>query len=84
MVTWGQIIAAYMPALILMVTILLSLMSSNKRIESLENSLNKRIDSVENGLNRRIDDLNRRFDHLDSRFDRLEEKLEGKIVVPGR
>jgi hypothetical protein len=66
-VTWGQIIAAYMPAAIIMVTILLGIMS-NRAIE---------------GVHRRIDDTNHRIDEfrndlrneMRERFDRIDQRL---------
>ena len=73
-VTWGQIIAAYMPAAIIMVTILLGIMSNNRAID---------------GVHRRIEDTNRRFDDLRNelreRFDRIDERLtrvEGRMEHP--
>jgi DNA anti-recombination protein RmuC len=83
-VTWAQIIAAYMPAAIIMVTILLGIMSNNRAIDGVQ----RRIDDLRSDSNRRLDELrsdtNRRLDELRaeliSRLDRLEERMEHPIV----
>jgi cell division protein FtsL len=82
MMTWQQITAAYMPALVIMVTVYIAAVSNNKRIDD----VNKRFDDV----NKRFDDVNKRFDDLraDMRdlraemrdgFRKLEERFEHPI-----
>jgi hypothetical protein len=83
-VTSAQIIAAYMPAAIIMVTILLGIMSNNRAIDGVQ----WRIDDLRSDTNRHLDDLhsdtNRRLDELRAeligRLDRLEERMEHPIV----
>jgi hypothetical protein len=90
-VTWGQIIAAYMPAAIIMVTILLGIMSNNRAIEGVHRRIydtNHRIGEFRNDLRNevreRFDDFRRefgeRFDRIDQRLARLEERIEHPIV----
>ena len=72
-VTWAQIIAAYMPATIIMVTILLGIMSNNRAIDGVQ----RRIDDLRSDTNRRLDELRA---ELIGRLDRLEERMEHPIV----
>ena len=51
--TWQQITAAYMPALVIMVTVYIAAVSTNKRIDD---------------VNSRIDDVNKRIDELRTDF----------------
>ncbi len=79
-ITWAQIIAAYMPAAIIMVTILLGIMSNNRAIDGVQ----RRIDDLRADTNRRFDDLSKelrdRFDRIDLRFARLEEHIEHPVI----
>ena len=72
-VTWAQIIAAYMPAAIIMVTILLGIMSNNRAIDGVQ----RRVDDLRSDTNRRLDDLRA---ELLGRLDRLAERIEHPIV----
>jgi len=72
-VTWAQIIAAYMPAAIIMVTILLGIMSNNRAIDGVQ----RRVDNLRSDTNRRLDDLRA---ELLGRLDRLAERIEHPIV----
>jgi len=79
-VTWGQIIAAYMSAAIIMVTILLGIMSNNRAIEGVHRRIddtNHRIDEFRNDLR---NEMRERFDRIDQRLARLEERIEHPIV----
>jgi hypothetical protein len=60
MLTWQQIIAAYMPALVILATVLLAAASYNRGLEQ----VGKRIDDLRNDTNKRIDDTNKRIDEL--------------------
>ena len=73
--TWQQITAAYMPALVIMVTVYIAAVSNNKRIDD----VNKRLDDLRADLNRRIDDL--RAEMRDG-FQKLEERFEHPIARP--
>ncbi len=75
MMTWQQITAAYMPALVIMVTVYIAAVSNNKRIDD----VNKRIDDLRADLNSRIDDL--RTEMRDG-FRKLEERFEHPITRP--
>ena len=72
-VTWAQIIAAYMPAAIIMVTILLGIMSNNRAIDGVQ----RRVDDLRSDTNRRLDDLRA---ELLGRLDRLAERIEHPMV----
>ena len=93
MLTWQQIIAAYMPALVILVTVLLAAASYNrglehvgKRIDDLRNDTNKRIDDTNKRIGELRDDTNKRIeelgDRLEARLDRLEARLEHPITRP--
>jgi hypothetical protein len=80
--TWQQITAAYMPALVIMVTVYIAAVSNNKRIDD----VNKRIDDV----NKRIDELRADFKdeigelraEMKEGFRKLEERIEHPIARP--
>jgi cell division protein FtsL len=71
MMTWQQITAAYMPALVIMVTVYIAAVSNNKRIDD----VNKRFDDV----NKRIDDVNKRIDELRADFKDEVRELRAEI-----
>jgi cell division protein FtsL len=71
--SWQQITAAYMLALVIMVTVYIAAVSNNKRIDD----VNKRIDDLRADLNRRIDDL--RAEMRDG-FQKLEERFAHPIT----
>ncbi len=75
MLTCSQIVAAYMPAVVILVTVLMGAVSNNRALEQ----VGKRIDDLRNDTNKGIDDLG---DRLDARFDRLEARLEHPIARP--
>jgi hypothetical protein len=83
-VSWGQIIAAYMPAVILMGTILLGVMSNNRAIARAIDGVHRRIDDTNRRIDERRDDLRNemreRFDRIDQRLERLEERIQHPIV----
>jgi cell division protein FtsL len=82
MMTWQQITAAYMPALVIMVTVYIAAVSNNKRIDD----VNKRIDDV----NKRIDELRADFKdeirdlrtEMKEGFRKLEERFAHPITRP--
>jgi hypothetical protein len=86
--TWQQITAAYMPALVIMVTVFIAAVSNNKRIDDLRLDFNQRMDDLRTDFNQRMDDLRTDFNQrMDERIDglrseisngfrRLEERLE--------
>jgi cell division protein FtsL len=82
MMTWQQITAAYMPALVIMVTVYIAAVSNNKRIDD----VNKRIDDV----NKRIDELRADFKdevrelraEIREGFRKLEERFAHPITRP--
>ncbi len=69
--TWQQITAAYMPALVIMVTVYIAAVSNNKRIDD----VNKRIDDL------RTDMRDLRTEMRDG-FRKLEERFEHPITRP--
>jgi hypothetical protein len=71
MLTWQQITAAYMPALVIMVTVYIAAVSNNKRIDD----VNKRIDDL------RADLRDLRTEMRDG-FHKLEERFEHPIARP--
>ena len=76
--TWQQILAAYMPALVIVVTVYIAAVSNNKRIDD----VNKRFDD----FNRRIDELRAELRDLRADlkegFRNLEEHIEHPIRRP--
>jgi peptidoglycan hydrolase CwlO-like protein len=62
--TWQQITAAYMPALVIMVTVYIAAVSNNKRIDD---------------VNKRFDDINKRFDDVNKRIDELRADFKDEI-----
>jgi hypothetical protein len=88
--TWQQITAAYMPALVILVTVYIASVSNNKRIDDLRVDLNKRMDDLRGDVNKRMDDLrgdvNKRMDDLRTEmrdgFRKLEERFEHPITRP--
>ena len=80
--TWQQITAAYMPALVIMVTVYIAAVSNNKRIDD----VNKRFDDV----NKRIDELRADFKdeirelraEMREGFRKLEERFAHPISRP--
>jgi hypothetical protein len=86
-VTWGQTIAAYTPAAIIMVTILLGIRSNNRAIKGVHRRIydtNHRIDEfrseLRNEMRERLEDFRRelgqRFDRIDRLLAPLEERIE--------
>jgi hypothetical protein len=87
MVTWPQLIAAYMPAAVIMVTILLGIMSNNRAIDGVHcriDGTNHRFDDLRNDLGERFDDFRNefreRFDRIEQRLTRLGERIEHPVV----
>jgi len=77
-ITWQQITAAYLPALVIMVTVFIAAVSNNKRIDDVNrrfDDVNKRFDDV----NKRIDDVNRRIDELRADFKEEIKELRGEM-----
>ncbi len=75
MLTCSQIVAAYMPAVVILVTVLMGAVSNNRALEQ----VGKRIDDLRNDTNKRIDDTNKGIDDLG---DRLDARLEHPIARP--
>jgi chaperonin cofactor prefoldin len=69
--TTAQYLNAYMPTLIIMVTILLGVVSNNRRLDDLRSDMNKRFEIFE----KRFEIFERQFEIFERRFDRLEERL---------
>jgi uncharacterized coiled-coil protein SlyX len=62
--TTAQYLNAYMPTLIIMVTILLGVVSNNRRLDDLRSDMNKRFEIFE-----------KRFDRLEERLAALEQRV---------
>ncbi len=84
--TWPQIVAAYMPALVILVTVIMGALSNNraleqvgKRIDDLRSDFNKRIDGLEGHWEKRIDDTHKRIDDTNKRIDELGDRLEARF-----
>ena len=77
--TWQQITAAYMPALVILVTVYVTSVSNDKRIDDLRVDLNKRMDDLGGDVNQRTEDL--RAEMRDG-FRKLEERSEHPITRP--
>ncbi len=80
--TWQQITAAYMPALVIIVTVYIAAVSNNKRIDDLNmriGDLRADMRDLRTDLNKRIDDL--RAEMRDG-FRKLEERFEHPITRP--
>jgi len=80
--TWQQITAAYMPALVIMVTVYIAAVSNNKRIDD----VNKRIDELRADFKEEIRDLRAEMKDLRAEmkdgFRKLEERFEHPIARP--
>ena len=57
MMTWQQITAAYMPALVIMVTVFIAAVSNNRRIDDVRADMK----DLRTDLNKRIDELRADF-----------------------
>ncbi len=62
--TWQQITAAYMPALVIMVTVYIAAVSNNKRIDD----VNKRIDDLRADMRDLRAEMKEGFRKLEERF----------------
>ena len=93
MMTWQQITAAYMPALVIMVTVFIAAVSNNKRIDD----VNKRIDELRADFKEEIKALRTEMKDLRAElnseirdlrtemkegFRKLEERFEHPIARP--
>jgi len=70
-VSGAQLIAAYLPAVIIMVTIVIGVMSNNRAIDG----VHRRLDDLRGDIKDRFDRVDSRFDGVDHRFDQVEQRL---------
>jgi hypothetical protein len=70
--TWQQITAAYMPALVIMATVYIAAVSNNKRMDDWRTDLNERMDQRIDGLR---GDISNGFRRLEERLERLEHPI---------
>jgi hypothetical protein len=75
MLTWQQITAAYMPALVILVTVHIAAVSNNKRIAD----VNKRIDELRADFKEEMRDLRA---EMKEGFRKLEERFAHPITRP--
>jgi hypothetical protein len=84
--TWQQITAAYMPALVILVTVYIASVSNNRRIDDLRVDLNKRMDDLRADVNKRMDDLRADLTgwrtEMKDEFRNLKERFEHPITRP--
>jgi hypothetical protein len=82
MMTWQQITAAYMPALVIMVTVYIAAVSNNKRIDD----VNKRIDELRPDFKDLRNDVRSEIRELRAEikegFRKIEERFEHPIARP--
>jgi Skp family chaperone for outer membrane proteins len=80
--TWQQITAAYMPALVIMVTVYIAAVSNNKRIDD----VNRRIDELRADFKEEIRNLRAEMTDLRAEmkegFRKLEERFAHPITRP--
>ena len=80
--TWQQITAAYMPALMIMVTVYIAAVSNNKRIDDVNNRIgdvNECIDELRADFKEEIKALRT---EMKEGFRKLEERFEHPIARP--
>jgi len=80
--TWQQITAAYMPALMIMVTVYIAAVSNNKRIDDVNNRIgdvNQCIDELRADFKEEIKALRT---EMKEGFRKLEERFEHPIARP--
>jgi ElaB/YqjD/DUF883 family membrane-anchored ribosome-binding protein len=84
--TWQQMLAGYMPALVIMVTVYIAAVSNNKRIDDLRadmkdlrTDLNKRIDELRGDFKDEIKELRA---EMKEGFGKLEERFAHPITRP--
>ena len=67
-------------ALPIVVTLIVSIVVQNKRIDDLKDAMNRQFDGVNrqfDGVNRQFDGVNRQFDGVDRRFEGVNRQFEG-------
>jgi len=79
-VTWGQIIAAYMPAVIIMATITLGILSNNRHIELLSKNQSEQMAMLSKYYSEQMGLLSKRIDRLDDDLSQVKSGLT-KIAV---
>jgi predicted Holliday junction resolvase-like endonuclease len=90
----GAMMNQWGPALLVVLSILLTVLYNNKRLDDLRSEVNVRIDDLQRNfnarfddlqaeINRRFDDVNRRLDSLEKRVMKIEERLE-RPIIPAR
>ena len=80
--SWQQIAAAYMPALVILVTVYIASVSNNKRIDNLRTDVNKRIDDLRTDLTSWRSDMKDLRAEMREGFRKLEERFEHPITRP--
>ena len=76
--TWQQITAAYMPALVIMLTVYIAAVSNNKRIDD----VNKRIDDLRTDLRDLRAEMKDLRAEMRDGFQKLAERFEHPITRP--
>jgi hypothetical protein len=72
----AQLIAACLPAVSIIVTIIIGIMSNNRAIDG----VHRRLDNLRADFKDGFDRADRRFDQVEQRLGRLEDRMEHPVV----